>query len=376
MRNLFTELGHSESDSKKKLDEAFYSLFFGDEKNERVYFEVSDDEAFIEDIGHSDIRSEGMSYGMAICAMLKKRELFDKLWNFSKRRMLNKKGPWKGYFAWQVSAQDLSVIDEGSAPDGEEYFAFALLAAAQNFQDDTYLQEARALLKDMAYKTPEKNVETLIDRRAQLVRFSPAKGNDFTDPSYHTLAFYRLFAKKTQDDFWNALASKSLDFLVKTIHQKTGLSPEYSEFDGAPKATPWYPESDCFSGDAWRVIMNLSLDYSLTHFSEELELIERTLSYFEKNRPYFADQKIDGSKFPGNPRVMTKGLIAMNAAGASALPKNHPLIKPFVEDLWNQTTPTGLWRYYDGMLHLLGLLSCMGIFQEQLAEIKSSPLKV
>jgi oligosaccharide reducing-end xylanase len=52
----------------------------------------------------------------------------------------------------------------------------------------------------------------------------------------------------------------------------------------------------------------------------------------------------------------------MNAAATIALPEGDPLIKPFAEDLWNMEVPTGTWRYYDGLLYMLGLLACSGKF--------------
>mgnify|MGYP003532120898 FL=1 len=101
MRNIFLELNHSPEEIKVKLEKSFHSLFEGNNENERVYFETNDGLAYIVDIGHNDIRSEGMSYGMMITALLEKREFFDKLWNFSKRYLLNHEGEWKGYFSWQ-----------------------------------------------------------------------------------------------------------------------------------------------------------------------------------------------------------------------------------------------------------------------------------
>jgi oligosaccharide reducing-end xylanase len=44
----------------------------------------------------------------------------------------------------------------------------------------------------MAHKIPQENIEVMMDAKTELVRFSPVSGNDFTDPSYHTPAFYRL----------------------------------------------------------------------------------------------------------------------------------------------------------------------------------------
>jgi oligosaccharide reducing-end xylanase len=55
----------------------------------------------------------------------------------------------------------------------------------------------------------------------------------------------------------------SRDFLKKACHPKTGLSPEYSYYDGRP-----YPDYEHFGGrhdwfysDAYRTIANIALDY-------------------------------------------------------------------------------------------------------------------
>lgn len=364
MRNVFLELGFSKAEVEAKVNSAFKSLFEGDPKTESLCYRTGDGLAYIVDSGHGDIRSEGMSYAMTMAALLGKRELFDALWGFAKRYMKNYEEPWKGYFAWQLSAEDFSKLDPGAAPDGEEYFAAALLMAARLFDAEAYKKEALEILEAMVHKAPVAHVEPMIDARTGLVRFSPAQGNDFTDPSYHTLAFYRLFALESGNDFWNRLADRSLEFLKRALNEETGLAADYSEFSGKPKSTPWFPESDCFSGDAWRVIWNLSLDYSTFKKSAwELAAIEKILTFFESRRPYLADYRTDGTAYPKPARSATPGLVAMNATAAIALPDSHRLARPFALDLWNLEIPRGTWRYYDGMLYLLSLLACSGKFR-------------
>ena len=133
MRNIFEEIGKTPAEIEAKLNKSFAQLFEGDRENERICFDKSNDMAYIVDIGHNDIRSEGMSYGMTVAALLGKRDLFDKLWKFAKKHMKNTEGDLAGYYAWQVSTADFSMMDPGAAPDGEEYFAMALLIAAEKF---------------------------------------------------------------------------------------------------------------------------------------------------------------------------------------------------------------------------------------------------
>ena len=259
MRNIFLEIGKNPKEIQEKLDKAYAHFFEGDADSQRICFDKAHDEAYIVDIGHNDIRSEGMSYGMTIAALLNRQDLFDKLWNFAQRYMKNKEGALAGYYSWQVSTADFTMMDPGPAPDGEEYFAAALLYAAKIFKNEKYKQDAIQLINDIAHKPCEGAVHTMMDANAGLVRFSPMEGNDFTDPSYNTVAFYRMYGEATGDKFWNQIAGNSVAYLKKATHPVTGLAADYSEFDGTPKATPWHRESDCFCGDAWRVAWNMEI---------------------------------------------------------------------------------------------------------------------
>lgn len=375
MQNPFALICKSPAEVQEKLTAAFRQLFYGDADKERIRF-GSKDLAYIVDIGHQDIRSEGMSYGMFITASLGLEEDFRALWNFSKRYLQNVEGDARPFFAWQVALPDASgnaqKLDSGAAPDGEEYFAAALLVAAKKFSCSEFHDEACELLKQMAHRKVSVKNRALFDPENFLVRFSPVPGNDFTDPSYHTLAFYRLFAKESGDEFWCKAYAASLEFLKRAAHPQTGLFPDYANFDGTPKYTDFFPTSECFSGDAWRVALNLAVDFCTdipgiclgvrpAAKTFERETLRKWLRFFRSQNPMLADYQIDGSKFPKPPREITPGLIAMNAAATAALdfslPEDIALAKPFLEAFWNTEIPTGTWRYYDGMLYLLGLLS-------------------
>lgn len=70
MKSVFEQIGKTPAEIEAKLQTAFGQLFEGDPENERVCFNHGDDLAYIVDIGHTDIRSEGMSYGMTIAALM------------------------------------------------------------------------------------------------------------------------------------------------------------------------------------------------------------------------------------------------------------------------------------------------------------------
>ena len=50
-------------------------------------------------------------------------------------------------------------------------------------------------------------------------------------------------------------------------------------------------------------------------------------------------------------------------AAVAALAADPEKGKPFVQELWNAQPPSGKWRYYDGMLYMLGMLHVSGNFK-------------
>jgi len=53
--------------------------------------------------------------------------------------------------------------------------------------------------------------------------------------------------------------------------------------------------------------------------------------------------------------------VAMNAAACTA--STNANRKEFVEELWNTPPPSGIYRYYDGLLYMLGMLQVSGNFK-------------
>ena len=80
-RNLFAEMGISQAEIRKKVDFAFQQLFHGNLTNQTIYYEAGINAngplAFVTDIKHRDVRSEGLSYGMIIAVQLGKKGEFD-----------------------------------------------------------------------------------------------------------------------------------------------------------------------------------------------------------------------------------------------------------------------------------------------------------
>jgi oligosaccharide reducing-end xylanase len=386
-RNLFVEAGHSPQETAAKIDGAFQQLFHGDPNTQTVcYFTGTNANgplAYLTDVAHNDVRTEGMSYGMMIAVELDKKAEFDAIWNWARTCMYNHSPAHPSYrfFSWSLTTNGVPN-SELVAPDGEEYFVMALYFAAGRWGNGRgiydYRAEADRLLIDMRHRAPITGAAIMPPRHRgpitggalfnpehKMIRFSPStEVPDHTDPSYHLPAFYELWARwgpARDRSFWREAAAASRDFFQHTTHPVTGLAPNYANFDGTPHANSWNKGTVDFGFDAWRTVMNWSVDWSWwARDVRERALSDRVQAFFESK-----GMETYGNRFTleGNPlgNDHSTGLVAMNAV--ASLAATNPRAQPFVEALWTAPIPAGQGRYYDGLLYLLGLLHCSGEFR-------------
>ncbi len=378
-RNLFVEAGHSAQESRAKIDAAFRQLFHGDPSTEALYYPSGSNAdgplAYILDPVHKDVRSEGLSYGMMIAVQLDKKPEFDALWNWARTYLYRSQGPAQGFFSWSAKT-DGKPNDEMPAPDGEEYFATSLYFAAARWGNGdgiyNYRAEADRLLTDMLHRAVvtgptvagPRTAGALFDAAHKMVRFTPVvELSDHTDPSYHVPAFYELWARwgpAPDRDFWAQAAAASREFFEKAAHPATGLAPDYANFDGTPWAAEFNKVSAGFAFDSWRTGMNWSVDWAWWAADpRERRRSDRLQAFFESQGANY------GNHFTLDGRPLNKdhsdGLTATNAV--VSLAATQPRARAFVEALWNLPTPSGEWRYYDGLLYMLALLHCGGEFR-------------
>ena len=102
--NIFRQAGYSQADIDAKVNKAYEDLFEGPNK---IYFEVEDSLGYVSDIKNKDVRTEGMSYGMMVAVQLNKKDVFDRIWRFSKKYLQHKEGPREGYFAWSFNPKTM-----------------------------------------------------------------------------------------------------------------------------------------------------------------------------------------------------------------------------------------------------------------------------
>jgi oligosaccharide reducing-end xylanase len=344
-RNLFVEiLGKTEAEVEAKLKGAVQQLFHGT-GDQPIYFEMGSDQAYLEDINNNDVRSEGVSYGMFIAVQMDMKTEFDKLWKFAATRMRQS----SGLFAWQLSTSG-SVMSTNDAPDGDEYFAMALMLASRRWGDSTgtdYASEAKKVMSAMVNKGG-------FNKNPAVVTFGPPI-NTFTDPSYVLPLFYSEWACFDTENaaFWQSATTYARTFFQKTCDKNTGLAADHASFDGTPQGD--------FGYDAWRVPMNIMMDHNLNNADSWQTTYAKTMAAFwtkEGLSSYGDKYTLSGSKQESTHRT---GMVAVNAMLAFALPVADG--KPFLQAVWDVAIPSGTQdRYYSGCLYMLSMLHMSGKF--------------
>lgn len=392
-RNLFVEAGYKPEDVEKKLQDVFNGVFYGKNK---CYFEVGKDMAYISDIKNDDVRTEGMSYGLMIAVQFDRKDIFDKLWRWTKTYMQMHDGPMKGYFRWSCK-RDGKPNAHGPASDGELYYITSLIFASNRWGNNgefNYLKEAQAILDAIQPRDVEMEVRwkdghrldkpekvtrrlSLIDEKTGLITFVP--GVEFTDPSYHIPAFYEVWARYAEDgraSYWRECAKKSREYLHKTIHPLTGLNPDYNNFDGSLMNSRGII-GDAFRYDSWRVPMNIALDYSWSCSDREWQQnyghkIQNFL--YSQGIDTFVDQyNVDGTtperilKAGNFPEKLRHSVGFVGTAAAASIMCSHPKSYEFIERLWNSKHEKDadgyIDEYYDGLVRLFAFMHLSGHYR-------------
>ena len=362
-RNLFKEFGYSDDEISKRLEEIWEQLFNPEHEETRIYFPVGDDMGYILDTGNLDVRTEGMSYGMMMAVQMDRKDIFDRLWKWTKTYMYMDSGIHAGYFAWSCSPDGTKNF-HGPAPDGEEYFAMALFFASHRWGDGpypfNYSEQAREILHTCLHKGEDGEGNPMWNRENKLIKFIPEV--EFTDPSYHLPHFYELFALWANEEdrpFWKEAAKASREYLNIACHPETGLAPEYAFYDGTPNNERGFGH---FFSDSYRVVANIALDYEW--FRDEntpIDVAEKVQNFFaDKDPEDYRRYTIDGKPFEEK-ALHPVGLLATIAQGSLATDGEYS--RYFVEKFWNTPVRTGNRRYYDNCLYFFSFLALSGNYK-------------
>lgn len=325
--NLFvTVSGKTQAESDQKLATA-WSTLFNPSGSGTIYFNgPGADESYVQDIYNNDVRSEGMSYGMMVAVQLGHQTEFDRIWTWVKNHMAN----GTGEIRWSCKTSG-SGCAGGGAPDGEEYFATALIFASHRWGDSTGPAK-------IAYSTEAKWILNLVrtkyfNSQYHLVKFVANSNN--VDPSYVLPAFYEVWACFDTENaaFWKEAVTAGRQYMQKVV-DSNGVCPYQASFTATnPQAA---------NADSTRCVVNLMMDWYL--FGKDAWQKD---TYAPKFGAYSSSRNNGGAA------------VGCNATLGFALPAASG--KPFVDKLWSTAVPSG--NYWDGVLYMLGTLHVSGSFR-------------
>lgn len=366
--NAFRDvLGRTDQEIRSKIDQAYQRLFHGDPASEAIYFTVGDDLAFILDVLHGDVRSEGIGLGMLITLQLDKREEFDRLWRFARASLEFPKGDAnRGYFRSSCGEEGnwMACAD----PYGHQTLIMALLLAHGRWGSRSgtidYGGEMLRLLQVMRSKEQDNGgvvdgVIDMIDPDAKLVHDVPHESSrGRTRPSSVMPGYYALWAQATGDPFWADAASRGREHLEAAAHPQTGLIPQRARFDGTAVSG-----SNTFQEESYRALLNVAIDQVwIGDHAWNVTEANRLVDFFYSKGValYCASYSLDGSSclsvLPPD-----AALIAVN--GVTALVASSSNRNAFISAAWDVDPPPAANRYYGGILHLLSLLILAGEFR-------------
>lgn len=238
----------------------------------KIYWEESTGRTL--DKQQNDITtSEGQSYTMLRAVWQSDRPTFDKTWQWTKEHLGR---PGDRLFSWKwgklPDGKYGIFTDQGgqnTASDADSDIALSLVMAASRWQQQSYLDEASAIIKDIWKNeiVTVKGTPYFVSNNLEKDSRSPM----IINPSYLSPYAYRIFAKIDKANDWSAVVDSSYELIRRSMSEKldkastVNIVPDWVSMDkstGMIMAVQNAPNLTTNYGyDAMRMPFRLALDY-------------------------------------------------------------------------------------------------------------------
>jgi len=295
--------------------------------------------------------SEGMGYGMLLSAYFGEKGVFDSLFAFYKSKRTSKA---HNLMAWEVTCT--GIADSGSATDGDIDVAFALIVAHSQWKED-YLIEADSILtilKDNYF------VDTCDGGGIYVMKPGGHWGGcDVTDISYYTPAYFRVFAEKTEDPFWDTVAEDAYTILYNSANDITGLVPDWQSYDGVPGGTSNWEWIDYYRYDACRTPWRMALDYLWNGNASVRNWCVKISDFAYSIGP---DSIVDGYNLDGTPRGQYNNSPFVGGFAVGSMCNSQSIVDDFASRLLYLDSVDYDNQYFNLSLRCLYMLVLTGNF--------------
>lgn len=255
--------------------------------------------------------SEGQSYTMMRAVWMGDKEVFDKTYEFSRNQLQHKDDK---LFAWRWGLKSdgtYGVLTEqngqNAASDGDQDIAFALLMAANRWQQNSYREDARSIIKDIWEH------EVIVINDIPYLTANDLENESETEkailnPSYFAPYAYREFAKVDRENNWGKLVDSSYDVIKRSSEAKlgspetVGLPPDWVLIDKqSGELSPPTQENltTNFSYDAMRTSWRLAMDhqwYKEPRAKQTLEKFDHLSKEWERSGKLISTYSHDGKQ--------------------------------------------------------------------------------
>jgi endo-1,4-beta-D-glucanase Y len=280
--------------------------------------------------------SEGIAYGMLAAVYMADRPTFDGLWTYAKAHF-----DTKGLMNWKIGAGE-NVLGAGSASDGDEDMAWALLMASNQWSSATYLTDARAVINAMYTNS--------IAGDGMLKPGDNWGGADpSTYPDYFSPAYFRVFAAVTNNPNWRGAIIDRNYAILMNVSGTYGLVPD--------KTTATYQNMGDYGYDACRTPWRIGMDYC---FNGE----PRAQAYLTKIGAFFnnvgAANIGDGYSLTGSQTSSNRNMAFIGPAGVAGIAGYQSLLDGAF--MYGATNNGGDGAYFPQSLRVVTMLMMSGNF--------------
>lgn len=261
---------------------------------------ISDDGRVIDHQRNSVTTSEGQAYAMRRALMMRDKVTFDKLYDWSKYNLQHK---YDKLFSWLWGPNDLNktrkieyeVIDENGATDAGIEIAVSLILASKVWQQQSYMDDALDLLKDVWDK------ETVVIKGERIISAGTNQNraeNVEINPSYFMIFGFRVLADADKAHDWQKLVNSSYRLTNYCIeHIPSGLPPDVFYINRNTGVIFFDKDKSDFSYDAVRVFYRFYVDYVLTKDPRAKELLSKSklfIDRWKKEGKFYTNYKQNG----------------------------------------------------------------------------------
>ncbi|AYE38971.1 endoglucanase [Companilactobacillus zhachilii] len=275
----------------------------------KLYLQGNDQQKFVKtNVGKKDqTLSEAQGYGMLISVMAAKQgfgsqKTFDQLTRYYVRHQISENNP---LMAWRQNQDDIAMVsnkaEKTSATDGDLDIAYALILADEKWGSKgelKYNQLAKRLLT--AIQNQEINQRTHLPKVGNWATMS--QNENLVRTSDLMTAYFRKFAKYTQDSRWNKAVQNSQIILKKLSSQhKTGLMADFVTVSGErlqlgtvkPKQVASKYDNQ-YGFNACRIPWRVAYDYQISNSQVSRKIVEKMDDFFASQKRVTAVYSLSG----------------------------------------------------------------------------------